>query len=140
MRKHQLYLTHGIGIIFNNLPLTYFKESSSITSNLLLNNTGIWGKDAFFRQFLVFMTSSTYGGTCGLAETCRTHNTEVVSSSPATANVLWTWANHFTLLDQSDIWYTAGGMIQSKCRWAVCTESCTPKWSKMIVMISWWQR
>ena len=25
---------------------------------------------------------------CGLAATCRTHNTEVVSSSPATANVL----------------------------------------------------
>ena len=28
------------------------------------------------------------GGTCGLAETCRTHNLRVVSSSPGTANVV----------------------------------------------------
>ena len=38
-------------------------------------------------------------GTCMvLADLCRTHKLKVVSSSPATANVLWTWANHFTLL------------------------------------------
>ena len=36
--------------------------------------------------------------TCGLVETWRTHNPKVVSSSPTTANVLWTWADHFTLL------------------------------------------
>ena len=29
-------------------------------------------------------------GMCGLAETCRSHNTKVASSSPPTANVLFT--------------------------------------------------
>ncbi len=37
-------------------------------------------------------------GTCELVETCRTQYSQVVSSSPATANVLLIWANHFTLL------------------------------------------
>ena len=35
---------------------------------------------------------------CSLAAKCRTHNAKVGSSIPAAANMLWTWANHLTLL------------------------------------------
>ena len=37
-------------------------------------------------------------GTCGLEEQSRTHKQKVVSLSPVSANVLCSWARHFTLL------------------------------------------
>ncbi len=70
------------------------------------------------RRWVIFRRLYVWRGTCGLVEKCRTHNTKVVSSSPATANVLWTWANHFTFL-ASLTRVTFGsclrGISQSKC-------------------------
>ena len=81
-------------------------------------------------------------GTCGLVETCRTHNPKVVSSSPTTANMLWALAIHFTFLDQSDIWYAVRGGCYNVGADKLCAgwPRSKPKWSEMIVMISWWQQ
>ena len=56
-----------------------------------------------------------HGGMCGLAETCRTRVTEVVSSSPATAGkpvVNLGKSLHLAyFIEQSDIWYAVGGIL-----------------------------
>ncbi len=55
-------------------------------------------------------------GTCGLVETCRSHNPKVVSSSPAATNMLWTCANHYTffgLLTRVMFGTLLGGMLPS---------------------------
>ena len=60
------------------------------------------------------------------------------------ANVLWTWANHFTLF--ASLTRAIFGTLLGECYNLNADKLCmawprnTPKWSKMIVLISWWQR
>ena len=42
-------------------------------------------RDLNFGPDFIKWVKTIYGGTCGLAETCRTHNLRVVSSSPEPA-------------------------------------------------------
>ncbi len=96
----------------------------------------------YSQTFLTALTCSLHYGTCGLAETCRTHNPKVVSSSPTTANVLWTWAISLHLacfVNQKRYLVRCSGNYYNLNADKLCMAwpRSTLKWSEMIMMISW---